>query len=90
MPVVSADILSEEECKYIALTLQHRRVHNRTPCTEEQYEELHAMEVALLKEELAQAKGQEVAENVSDLAERLKQQYQCELHVYLHSVTEVD
>ena len=41
MPVMSRDILSEEECKYIALALQHNKVHNRTPCTEEQYEELH-------------------------------------------------
>ena len=45
MAVVSADILLEEECKYIALAVQHSRVHNRTPCTEEQYEELHATEV---------------------------------------------
>ena len=87
---VTADILSEEECKYIALALQHRRVHNGTPCTEEQYEELYATEVGLQKEKLRQAEGQEVAENVSDLADRLKQHCQCELHVYLHSITEGD
>ena len=90
MPVVSRDILSEEECKYIALALQHNKVHNRTPCTEEQYEELRTTEVSLLKGELAQAKGEEVTESLHILADRLELKCQCELHMYVNSVGRAD
>lgn len=58
MLVESADILTVDELKYVALALQHNKLYNQTLCTELQYEELHTTHISLLEAKLAVAEGQ--------------------------------